>query len=78
MKAIDEYIERVERELPDPALTADLVKAGLYSSIQSAYYARRINKAPPHFEIGHRVFYPRAAVVEWLRASRRDGQSFST
>lgn len=78
MKAIDEYIQKIEKELPDPALTSDLVRAGLYSSVQAAYYARKINRAPSHFEIGHRVFYPKASVIEWLQASKRDGQDFKS
>jgi hypothetical protein len=77
MTACDDFIEKISKALPDPALPADLVSVGLYPSVQCAYYARTVHNSPEYFSIGKKVFYPKQAVLEWLKACKRDDGTFT-
>lgn len=76
MTPCDEFIEKIERTLPEFSLTRDLVKLGLYSSVQCAYYARKTQNAPAYFEVGKKIFYPKTAIIQWLKESKRNEKNF--
>ena len=72
MTACDDFILKMENTLPDIVDTHDLVKLGLYRSIQSAYHSRLKHKSPAYFAVGKRIFYPKAAVLDWLKENKGD------
>jgi hypothetical protein len=78
MTGCDDFIAKIEKNLPDPIMTFELVEIGIFRSIQSAYYARKNNKGPVYFEVGKKVFYPKAGVIEWLKECRRDDQNYKS
>lgn len=64
----DQFLESVQRRLPELATPRDLVRCGLYRSAQAAYSARRSGKCPPYLRIPQRgIVYPKAGVVNFLR-----------
>lgn len=67
MSACDDFILKMEKTLPDIVETHELVKVGVYPSLQSAYHARKSKNSPDYFSIGRRVFYPKSGIIEWLR-----------
>ena len=67
MSACDDFILKMEKTLPDIVETHELVKVGVYTSLQSAYHARRTKNCPDYFCMGRRVFYPKSGIIEWLR-----------
>lgn len=74
MSACDDFISLVENAIPDMATTSDLVRVGIYRSDQAACNARRIGKCPEYFKFNDKVvFYPKKAVIEFLKKSKFPG-----
>lgn len=70
MRACDDFILKMEQMLPDIVETHEMVKIGLYPSIQSAYHSRKNRNSPDYFCVGRRVFYPKEGVIQWLKAHK--------
>lgn len=46
----------------------DLVDLGIYKSLDAAYLARVRSDSPEYIKLKHRVLYPKAAVVDFLKS----------
>lgn len=69
MDGIAAYLQRLQSVLPELLSASDLVYHGIYSSEESAQRARRRGNCPPYVKLNSRVIrYPKAALIEWLRA----------
>jgi len=70
MNFCQRYISTCEKRLPDPCHVKDLVNIGLYKSAQQAAYARKTHQGPEYMILPHgRVFYPKKAVIKYLKQS---------
>lgn len=68
MVGCDAFFEKLHKTLPDLASSKDLVKAGIYGSIQAAYSARKMGKCPTYLRIpGRGIVYPRENVILYFR-----------
>lgn len=69
IQACEEYILKIEKELPEMCRVKDLIKAGIFNSATAAVEARASGNTPGYFQMGKRgrVLYPRNAVLQWLR-----------
>lgn len=76
MNACDKYISDLEKKLPELCRPDHLVKLGIFKYRQSADLARKEGKGPDFFKIGKKIFYPRDAIVKWLKDnSHANGQA---
>jgi hypothetical protein len=71
MNACDEFINRVNRYLPEVCRVTDLVNVGIFTCPQSARKARTLNQFPEYFRIGKRIMIPKRGVIEWLEGCKR-------
>jgi|BogFormECP03_OM2_1039629.scaffolds.fasta_scaffold00001_59 hypothetical protein len=78
MSSNDEFIQKLDQIWPEILETDDLVKVGLYPSMQAAYYSRKLGRAPEYFEVGKRIFYAKTAVLNWLRSAKRNEKDTQT
>lgn len=70
MKITEQFIETVQRRLPELATAKDLVRCGMYRSPQAAYAARRTGKCPPYLRIPQRgIVYPKNGVLQFLKGT---------
>jgi hypothetical protein len=69
MKPCEEYISKIEKELPEMCRVKDLIKVGVFNSATAAVEARTTGNSPDYFQMSKRgrVLYPRNGVVQWLR-----------
>lgn len=68
MNSCEEYIAKINRNLPELASVKDLVSVGIFRNAQTAYAARRQDRGPPFFWFPCRgICYPKSGVIEWLR-----------
>lgn len=72
MTACEEFILKMEKELPELCSTKDLVALGIYRSAQTAFYSRIRGDGPSYFKLGTRIMYLRASVIEWLKGKKRE------
>lgn len=65
----EEYIGRMERELPEFCGVKDLIKVGIFKNGTSACEARQAGNSPPYFQIAkrRRVMYPKNEVIAWVK-----------
>lgn len=68
----DEFIEKMERILPEICETSDLIAVGIFRSIQSAFYARDHGDTPDYFQLVRRIVYPKKAVIKWLKEKKHE------
>jgi hypothetical protein len=78
MSAADEFIKRLEKSLPDPVFTHDLINVGIYNNAQAASYGRKVRTGPEFFRAGRKVFYSKESVIEWLKACKNGGEGVET
>lgn len=70
MNACEDYIEAINKVLPDICTTKDLIKIGIFKSDQAAAYARKEGLSPDYFKLPTKtIFYPKKGVIEFLRKS---------
>ena len=69
MNAAEEYIKKIEMELPEKCTVKDLMKVGIYNCATAAVEARVMGDCPVYFQLRKRgrIFYPRNGVIQWLR-----------
>lgn len=69
MNSCEEYLEKIERSLPELCSVEDLIDVGIYNNPAIAFADRKKGEAPDYFQIGFhkRVIYPRGGVIAWLR-----------
>ncbi len=53
-------------KLPEFLSSEDLVKLGIYSSIDAAYQARASGHSPSFIKLQHLCIYPKKALIEFL------------
>jgi len=65
----EEYIQKIERDLPEFCGVKDLIKVGIFKSGTSACEARQSGNSPPYLQISKhgRVMYPKHEVIAWVR-----------
>lgn len=66
MTALDKYIEKIRKELPEVCSVHDLVKFGFFTSEQQAYNSRKNGNGPECFRVNGRYRYLRDSVIEYL------------
>jgi hypothetical protein len=73
MNSCDEFIEKLNRELPDVCTVNDLIKVGIISHRNIMNQFRKKKTGPPFLRISDRkIFYPKPGVLKWLRESSND------
>lgn len=66
--SLDEFIELLEKNLPEMPDTSDLIKFGIFPTANSAANNRRSGNCPEYIQINKRNFrYPKKSVIEWVR-----------
>ena len=67
--ACEEYLVKLEQELPEMCRVKDLIKAKIFNSPTVATEARESGDSPPFFQMSKRgrVVYPRGGVIDWMR-----------
>jgi len=71
MSACDDFIQKIDRVLPEMATTRDLIKAGIFRSDQGAAAARKAGNCPEFFRFNNKVIlYPKSGVLEFLRKAK--------
>lgn len=69
MSGCELYIKHLNDVLPMMATTRDLVDVGLFSSLQSAYEARRNGTCPEYLKFNSKkAFYPKQSVIDFVRS----------
>lgn len=60
-----------------PALLSsnDLIKLGLYSSIDAAYVARIRGQSPTFLKLTRKILYPKQGVIEFIEQRMHKGES---
>lgn len=59
--------------LPEFLTSRDLVKLGLFSSVNSLYAARQQGRGPDFVKYQKKVLYARSSVLKFLESRIRDG-----
>jgi hypothetical protein len=72
MSACDEFIQKVQKNLPEECSVQDLIRVGIFRSPQAAAHYRTCGGGPSYFKLGSRIMYPREAIVEWLRIQKHE------
>lgn len=67
LTTLDEYIEKIIKELPELCSPSDLVRVGLYTDEQAAYRGRVRGDGPPFFKMHYIVVYPKKGVIEYFK-----------
>ncbi len=76
--ACEDYLEFLEKNLPEMSSTSDLVKFKIYRSVQSAANNRKKGNCPPYFKQNSRSYaYPKKGVIEWLRQKMMHQQAYA-
>lgn len=73
MNALNQYIRKLELELPEICSTSDLMKVGIFNSPQSARLARKKNRGPAYIQVGRKIIYPKQVVIEFLKQASHPG-----
>lgn len=73
MTACDDFIQKLNIDLPDLCSVKNLVAIGLFGSCQSARYARLMKDTPSYFKIRGKIFYPKASVIAYLERKKFEG-----
>lgn len=74
MDACDDFINRLDKELPELASTGDLIRAGIFKSHQAAYLARHSGTGPEFFRMYQKALYPKKGVLEFMRRGKLRAQ----
>src|ERR1700677_3688214 len=72
MSICDDWIRKVECNLPEECTTDHLIKFRIFSSPHAASAARKVGKSPPYFKFGARVIYPKTGVINWLKEKKHE------
>lgn len=67
--ACEEYIQKIEQQLPELCSVKDLMKLKIFNSYSAASDARASGNTPTYMQMGKRgrVVYPRSGVIQWMR-----------
>ena len=66
---VKEWIDHLEKMLPDVIDPTQLIKAGVFCSSAQAFNRRKRRQEPEFLRLStSRVVYPKKGVVAWLRA----------
>lgn len=74
MSACDDYIEKIEKLLPESCTVQDLVRVKIFNTPGMAYQARIHKDGPPYFQLGNRkkIIYPRDGIIQWLKERKHE------
>lgn len=65
--SIQQFIDDLEKTLPDPCIADDLIDAGLFPSRYSLAQRRLRGQGPEFIKLGARqILYPKKAIMNWL------------
>jgi len=65
---VENFLEKVEPQLPDLADTSDLIRLGIFTSTAQAVQRRKRGEVPEFLKLSEkRIVYPKPAVMSWLR-----------
>ena len=66
MTALEKYITKIEKELPELCDVSDLIKVGFFKSDQQAYNLRKHKAGPEYIRMNGRYKYLRDSIIEFL------------
>lgn len=66
MTALDKYIKKIEKELPELCDVRDLIKFGFFKSDQQAYSLRKAGEGPEYIRMNGRYKYLKESIIEFL------------
>ena len=69
-KPFNEFINEIEKTLPDLAHSSDLIATGLFSVAQLSK-GRRDGDTPPYTKVRGRYIYYKTDVLDWLKKNYR-------
>lgn len=66
--AYENFINQLKNDLPELCTVKDLVKAGIFTSVQQASTARKNKKSPSYIQYPtKRIIYSKDAVIEYVQ-----------
>jgi hypothetical protein len=70
MDELDYFISKARCTLPDLCTVRDLKKLGIVKGAQAARLWRKKKIGPQYFEINGRFYYPREAILRFLKEAK--------
>lgn len=68
MNSFDEFIDKLNKQLPEICTVNDLIKTGLISHRNTMEHYRKKKIGPPFLRVSERrIFYPKTGVLKWLK-----------
>lgn len=68
MYIVKNYFQKLEEELPELVNSEDLVRLGIYRTLQAAYEARQNGSSPPFIRVyGRGPVYPKRELIDFLK-----------
>lgn len=75
--SIKNFIEEIEKQLPDLCTSQDLVELKLFSSPFEAMVRRKRGQPPEFLYLSkRRIVYPKSVVIEWLLRQAEQGSPY--
>ena len=65
------YYEQILSGYPEFLESEDLVKLGIYKTLDGAYQARLKKYGPPYIKMRKKILYPKRQLIEWLEQRSR-------
>ena len=65
------YLEDILNKYPEFLESEDLVKLGLYKTIDATYQARLKKYGPPYVKMRKKILYPKRQLIEWLEQKQK-------
>lgn len=72
---MNQTISETLMRLPDFLSSEDLVKLGLYKSIDATYQARLKRCGPEYIKLRKKILYPKLGIINFLTARSHQGDS---
>ena len=60
-------------DVPEFMTTRDLIDLGIYSTIGSAFQARKTKRGPDYIQMRRKVLYKKQAVIDWIEKRTIEG-----
>jgi hypothetical protein len=70
MNALDYFISKARCSLPELCTVRDLKRLGILKGPQAARVWRKKKIGPEYFEINGRFYYPKEAILRFLKESK--------
>lgn len=74
MNACEEFIEKLDKQLPEICTIHDLIRAGIVTHRNTMEHYRKKNIGPPFLKLSQRkIYYPKEGILRWLKGKSNAG-----